>query len=407
MDYSRITNPKFYSDDVGAHELFSHMRQHSPRTYIDAKGFRPFWALSKNADILEIERQNELFINGPRGVLAPEKSDEHMAAMAAQMKSLVSMDGEEHRTFRNLTKDWFLPANLKTLEQEIKALASTAIDEMLALGGECDFARDVAAYYPLKVIMMILGVPDEDLPLMLKLTQELFGADDPDLQRKNNDSSDRMATMMEFFAYFTQMTEDRRAKPGNDLASVIANARIDGELIGDAEAMGYYVIVATAGHDTTSSSTSGALLALLQQPEQLQKLLENPDLLPLAIDEAVRWVTPVKHFMRTATEDYQLHDTLIKKGDDLMLLYASGNRDEAVFDAPFEFQVDRRPNKHVAFGYGVHRCLGNMLAKMEMQAFFEVLLDRVDDIQLIGDPSWIESTFVSGLKSLPISFKAK
>ena len=251
--------------------------------------------------------------------------------------------------------------------------------------------------------MMILGVPEKDEALMLKLTQEIFGSEDPDMQREGTDE-ERMQFMMDFFMYFSQMTADRRANPGDDVASVIANAVIDGQPIGEMEALGYYVIVATAGHDTTSASTAGGLLALMQNPEQMNKLRNDLSLLPHAIEEMFRWETPVKHFLRTATEDYTLRGRSIKEGDRLMMMYASGNRDEEVFNNPFEFQVDRRPNKQIAFGYGVHRCLGHLLAKMEMSAFYKALLERTTDIQLNGDPAWIHATFVSGLKRLPVRF---
>lgn len=299
-----------------------------------------------------------------------------------------------------------MPANLKKVEAKVESIANIFIDRMLATGGKCDFVNDVSVWYPLRVIMMILGVPEKDEALMLKLTQELFGANDPDMQRAAPTEEERNKTLLDFFAFFTQITAERRANPGDDVATTIANAQINGELIGDLEAMSYYIIVATAGHDTTSSSTAGGLLALLQNPEEMQKLRNDPSLLPLAVDEAIRWVTPVKHFMRTATEDYELRGKTIKAGESVMLMYASGNRDEDVFDEPFKFKVDRRPNKHIAFGQGAHHCLGHLLAKMEMRALYKTLLEKVQDIELVGEPAWVQSQFVSGLKTLPIKFNA-
>jgi cytochrome P450 len=278
---------------------------------------------------------------------------------------------------------------------------------MLDMGGECDFVKDVGVWYSLRVIMMILGVPEEDEALMLKLTQEIFGTNDPDKQRKAVDKEGFSQSIMEFFDYFTKITADRRANPRDDIASVIANATINGKPLGDKETNSYYVIVATAGHDTVGSATSGGLLALLQHPDQFEKLQNNMALLPLAIDETIRWVTPTKHFMRTATADYELRGQTIKEGESVMLMYASANRDEEVFDAPFEFRVDRRPNKHLAFGFGTHHCLGHMLAKMEMKALYTQLLKKVRDIELAGDPVWMESYFVTGLKTLPIRYSAR
>lgn len=242
---------------------------------------------------------------------------------------------------------------------------------------------------------------------MMKLTQELFGSADPDNQR-SFELADFMNVVTDFEAYFAELTRSRRANPADDIATVIANARIDGEPIPDHEANGYYMIVATAGHDTTSSTTAGGLLALLENPEQMQKLRENPDdRLPGAIEEMIRWVTPVRHFMRTATEDYQLGDTEIKKDDSVILWYPSANRDEAIFDAPFEFRVDRNDAKQLAFGFGAHVCLGQHLARMEITALYRELLARIDHIELAGEPRYVQSTFVGGLKSLLIRYRMR
>jgi cytochrome P450 len=406
MDYAAVARPATYADDEKLHALLTHMRHNKPIALIETDRHRPFWAIAKHADVIEIERQNELFINAPRAVLASIEMERAAESRGALIRTLINMDEPDHRVFREMTKDWFMPANLKSVEPRVATLAKQVVDRMLELGDEFDFVKDVAVWYPLRVIMMILGVPEQDEALMLKLTQELFGADDPDMKRKSTSDQERMATIMEFFAYFTQLTKDRRANPGDDVATVIANATINGELIGEIEAMSYYLIIATAGHDTTSSSTAGGLLGLMQHPDEMTKLRGNLDLLPTMVEEAIRWVTPVKHFMRTATQDYTLRDQVIKAGESVMLMYASANRDEDVFDAPFEFRADRRPNKHVAFGHGAHHCLGNLLAKMEMRALYREIFSRVKSIELNGEPKWVQSTFVSGLKTLPVRVKA-
>jgi cytochrome P450 len=406
MDYNALADPRTYGNDPSLHELMAHIRQHDPVAYIDAASFRPFYAISKHADIIEISRRHDVFINAPRPVLIDKAIEEAMANQPAALRTLIHMDEPDHKVFRGLTQDWFMPANLKKVEAKVESIAETFIDRLLATGGECDFVNDIAVWYPLRVIMMILGVPEKDEALMLRLTQELFGANDPDMQRDAPTEEERNKTLFDFFNFFSQITAERRAKPGDDVATTIANAHINGELIGDLEAMSYYIIVATAGHDTTSSSTAGGLLALLQHPEEMQKLRDDPSLLSLAVDEAIRWVTPVKHFMRTATEDYDLRGKTIKAGESVMLMYASGNRDEEVFDEPFKFKADRRPNKHVAFGHGAHHCLGHLLAKMEMRALYKKLLEKVQDIELVGEPAWVQSQFVSGLKTLPIKFTA-
>jgi cytochrome P450 len=406
MDYKEITKASMWSNVDNAHVIYTDMRKNDPVSLIETDEYKPFWAVSKHADIIEVERQHEKFLNTQNSVLIRRKDEEIRAANPVQMRTLINMDGVEHAEFRRLTQDWFLPQNLKTLEAKVTQIAETFVDRMLATGGECDFVSDVAIWYPLRVIMMILGVPEEDEALMLKLTQEIFGSEDPDMQRKGTDEQ-RMQFIMDFFNYFNKLTADRRANPSDDVASVIANAVMDGKPIGEMEALGYYVIVATAGHDTTSASTAGGLLALMQNPEQMKKLRNDISLLPQAIEEMFRWETPVKHFLRTATEDYTLRGKSIKEGDRLMMMYASGNRDEDVFDNPFEFQIDRRPNKQIAFGFGVHRCLGHLLAKMEMNAFYKALLEKTTDIQLNGDPAWVHATFVSGLKRLPVRFTPK
>jgi len=248
---------------------------------------------------------------------------------------------------------------------------------------------------------------------MLRLTQELFGAADPDLNRSGSegrgDTPDAMAELQaviaDFFMYFKAITDDRKAAPRSDLASVIANGRIDGAPISDFEAMSYYVIVATAGHDTTSSSTAGAIWGLCENPGEFGKVKADPSLIPGLVDESIRWVTPVKHFMRSATQDYELRGRTIAAGDWLWLAYPSGNRDEEVFEAPDEFRVSRSPNRHLAFGYGAHLCLGQHLAKMEMRILWEELIPRLKSLQLDGAPQLAVANFVGGPKRLPIRYE--
>ena len=409
MNYSDLVKPTTVADDDYFQALTAHMRKNDPLPYIESDTHKPFWVATKHADIIEIERQNEKFLNTQNSVLMRREVEEQAAAGGGgpALRTLINMDEPDHRKFRDLTRDWFLPANLQPVESRVKQLAAQAIDNMLELGEEIDFVNDVAVWYPLRVIMMILGVPEEDLPLMLRLTQELFGADDPDMRREVATEEERMQTIIEFYTYFNTLTQDRRKHPGDDVASVIANAQIDGQQIGDLEAMSYYVIVATAGHDTTSSSTAGGLLALMEYPDEFRKLLNNLAISPLAVDEAIRWVSPVKHFLRYSTVDYELRGKQIKQGDALMMLYPSGNRDEDVFENADQFIADRRPNRHLAFGHGAHHCLGNLLAKMEMKHLYNELFSRVSSIELNGEPKLIQSTFVSGLKTLPVRIKTK
>ncbi|MFN3233468.1 MAG: cytochrome P450 [Alphaproteobacteria bacterium] len=408
LDYTSVADPKAYADEKAIHALFADMRRNDPVHWQEPEGHRPFWSITKHADIMAISRRNDIFLNGPRATLATIAEEEWVKEATGGshllLRTLIHMDNPDHKVFRGMTLDWFQPKNLNRLEAGIADLARQVVDRMEAKDGACDFVNDVAIWYPLRVIMMILGVPEEDEARMLKLTQELFGARDPELARDMEGKGLDMSVIQDFFDYFTKVTEDRRANPRDDVATVIANAKIDGEAIGHLEAMSYYIIVATAGHDTTSSASSGGLLALIQNPDELAKLKADPALLSSAVDEMIRWTTPVKHFMRTATEDYEIRGKTIRKDDAVMLHYPSANRDEEVFVDPERFRIDRSPNRHVAFGYGAHLCLGQALAKMEMRALFRELISRIDQVSLAGDPALVQATFVSGLKRLPIRY---
>jgi hypothetical protein len=411
-----LVNPASYADHT-IHDSYKWLRANNPLGRAEVEGYDPFWVVTKHADILEVSRQNALFHNGDRQTtLTNQEGDKKVREMTGGsphlVRSLVQMDAPDHPKYRALTQSWFLPQNIKGLEDRIRRIARASVDNMLAKNGQCDFVNEVALHFPLHVIMEILGVPEGDEPRMLMLTQELFGASDPELGRAPQEQDPQKAlaaiqsVLMDFYQYFAKITADRRANPKDDLASVIANSRVNGELISEFEALSYYVIVATAGHDTTSSSTAGAMWALCNDPAEFDKVRNDPSLIPGLIDEAVRWTTPVKHFMRSATEDTELHGRKIAKGDWLMLCYASGNRDEEVFDKPFEFHADRKPNKHLSFGYGAHLCIGQHLAKMEMRILYEELLPRLKSIALNGEPKNSQSVFVNGPKKLPVKFAA-
>jgi cytochrome P450 len=292
---------------------------------------------------------------------------------------------------------------MRALKLRVDELAKIYVDKMLAVGSECDFVQEVAVNFPLYVILSLLGLPESDFPFMLKLTQELFGSDDDEFKRGTT-TEDQMPVLLEMFQYFNEVTAARREHPTEDLASAIANARVDGEPLSDIDTVSYYLIVATAGHDTTSATISGGLLALIENPAQRERLRDDLSLMPLATEEMIRWVTPVKAFMRTAAQDATVRGVPIAEGESLLLSYVSGNRDEDVFADPFRFDVGREPNKHVAFGYGVHFCLGAALARMEVNSFFTELLPRLTSVELTESPEHVATTFVGGLKHLPIRY---
>ncbi|TYB49602.1 cytochrome P450 [Actinomadura chibensis] len=402
-----IADPKTYADDRALHDALALLRRESPVHLVDAApDYRPFWAVTKHEDVMEVERNHQIFLNAPRPLLATAELDalnRQRAEQGIALRTLVHMDDPDHRVIRAIGADWFRPRAMRALEPRVKELAKRYVDRMVDLGGECDFAQEVAIHFPLYVILSLLGLPEDDFDRMLKLTQELFGGDDDDFQRGTS-NEEKIQVLLDFFAYFQGLTQARRANPTDDLASAIANARVDGEPLNDFDTASYYVIIASAGHDTTSATIAGGLHALIEHPDQLARLRANPGLMPFAVDEMIRWVTPVKEFMRTATRDYELRGVTIREGESVLLSYPSGNRDEDVFADPFQFDVGRDPNKHLAFGFGVHYCLGAALARMEVRAFFDELLPRLDSIELAGAPESIATTFVGGLKRLPIRY---
>jgi len=396
-----FTQPKGYADERRFHQACALLRREAPVHRVEADDFNPFYAITKHADVMEIERAGGRWLSAPRPALGPKSTDSKRADIP--IRSLVQMDAPDHSAYRHITSSWFQPKALARLEGRLSALAERWVDHMATVGEACDFVTEVAVHYPLSVILSILGLPEEDFPRMLRLTQELFGSADP--ERGGGKQVDVQETLMDFFTYFQAITDDRRANPTDDLASVIANAEIDGKPIGALEAVGYYVIVATAGHDTTSSSIAGGLHALLEHPAQLTRWMDDPTLGVTAVEEMIRWVSPVKQFMRTATEDSTIRGVPIAAGDSVLLSYPSANRDEEVFERADSFDVGRDPNRHLAFGFGSHYCLGAQLARMEARALFAELLPRLQTIELAGEPSYTETLFVGGPKHLPIRYR--
>ncbi len=414
-----LVEPKAYSEWDGLHRNFTWARANMPVGVAENEAFDPFWAITRHADILEVSRNNKLFASGQRATVLTNRDGEAIARAITPngdghlIRSLVQMDAPDHMKYRLLTQQWFMPKNLRTIEDRIRDIARATVEKMLATGGEVDFARDVASGYPLHVIMNILGVPAEDEARMLMLTQQLFGPTDPELNRARAQITDAAQAIQmlqfviaDFENYFAAITADRRKNPKDDIATVIANGVVNGQPVADREANGYYMIIATAGHDTTSASTAGAIMELAKNPALFERYRDGTADTAGLIEEAIRWTTPVQHFMRSATEDAEVGGQKIAKGDWLMLCYASGNRDEAVFDDPFTFNPDRTPNNQVAFGYGGHVCLGQHLARLEMRILMEELLPRFKSIELAGEPARVESTFVGGLKRLPVRFVA-
>lgn len=414
----QVIAPESYAEWNGLLDTFDRLREESPVAKVVAEddSFEPFWLITRYDDVMRISKDNTTFLNNPKPVVFATRAATafSQAATGSNMlvDSLVVFDAPIHPKYRKLTQDWFMPRNLKLMEDEIRALADKLVDGMVENGPEVDFVKGVAAPMPLHVVMQILGIPEEDEPRMLMLTQQMFGGQDADLSGSGmaNMTPEQVLQLVSgavksFEDYFAGIAAERRANPTDDVASVIANATVDGELLPDRDMAGYYIIMAAAGHDTTSATMSGAMLALARDPQEFAKVKADRSLLPGLVEEAIRWTTAVQHFMRTAAEDVEVGGQLIKKDDWMMINYVAANHDPAQFDNPREFDASRSPNRHMAFGAGAHQCLGLHLARLQIRILFEALLDRLDAVQLAGEPARSSSTFVGGLKTLPLKIE--
>jgi cytochrome P450 len=401
-----VFSPEAYLDEAEVARRCKALRAAGRVLWVEQEPYRPFWAVLHRDDIMTVERDSKTWLAEPRQTLIPRDIEDAIVAQwgarTGPVRTLLDMDGADHRDHRALTQTWFNSRFLDTLRERMARLARDYVDTLAALGGECDFIESIAVPYPLIMITSILGLPDSDAPLVLRLTQELFGAQDPDRQRSGEYGQD---VVMEFFQYLGSVVEQRRAQPAEDLMSVLANATLNGEPLAPITTLSYGMLLAAAGHDTTSSSVGVGMMQLALNPGEFAKLRANPALIPDAAQEMFRWATPVRHFMRTAACDTELGGQAIAAGESVCLMYLSGNRDEEAFDEPDRFRVDRSPNRHVAFGYGAHHCLGRILAEMELEALFREIVARVDHVELNGEPEWVKTNHTGGLKRLPIRYR--
>jgi len=402
IDPLDLIDPQSYGRKGYPWQAWARLRREAPLEHFEPEGFPAFWAVTKHADVVEISKQPEIFLNGPGMTIARNQDLE--ANAAPPIRTIINMDAPDHRQFRGIASAYFTPRAVAKLQPLVEKTARDLVDE-LGREGECDFIPQVASIHPLKIIARILGVPESDEPFILKLTNELFGSEDPEFQR-GEDRQENMRTLFaEFWGYFTKVIESRRKQPRDDLASVIANARIDGQPMGDLETMGYCLITFTAGHETTRGSIGGGLDVLMDNPDQLDRWRRDPGITPHAIDEIVRYVTPVNHMMRTASRDYTLRGKKIREGDHLVLFYASANRDEEVFERPDALDLGRHPNRHLGFGIGEHFCLGANLARMTSGTLFRELTGRLESVERTGPSERTASNLVPGLKHLPIRYR--
>ena len=417
----QIVLPEGHSDNVKLFEAYRWLRENQPLGQARVEGFDPLWLVTKHADLMEIERQPHIFSAGggeDKGshnpILANQAGDEFTRNLIGGslriLDALPYLDPPEHSTIKDVAFDWFRPANLKKWEDRIRDTAKASVENLIAGGPDLDAVQEFAVYFPLHVIMSLFGVPQEDEPRMMALTQDLFGVGDPDAQRDDIEalSPDAAAQQFaaavgDFYAYFDVLVENRRAEPRDDLATLIAVAKDEnGEYFPKTFAYGWFVAIATAGHDTTASTLAGCLQLLAEHPDILDRVRGDLDLVPDLVNESLRIVSPVKQFTRIALQDYELRGQQIKVGDRLMLLFQSGNRDADVFDKPDVVDINRRPNKHIAFGYGPHMCIGQHLAKLELKVILQELLPRLNRVEVSGGPKMIQTNFVGGLRHLPV-----
>jgi cytochrome P450 len=411
-DGLELIDPSAYAARGYPHATWTRLRSEAPIYWCEPAGFEPFWAITRHLDICEISKQPEVYLNelGPMVL-----TDEQICAMRARvaageppgfggMRTLIEMDPPEHQAFRSVANSWFTPNKLKNLDALVEQSARTLVDELVELRGEpIDFVKQVAARHPLRILSRILGIEESDEPYLLDATNQLFSGNDPEFQREGQDQDAAMMELgFELYQFFSKIIADRRANPRDDLASLLANAQVDNGPMGDIETFGYYLIIFTAGHDTTRNAITGGLEAFIEHPDQAARLRDDPRLSPRAVEEIVRWTTPVNYMTRLAAHDVDYAGHRIEKGQKLALFYASANRDEEIFERPFEFDITRNPNRHLGFGIGEHFCLGANLARKSSRALFRELMTRLESVELAGEPERTASSFVAGTKHLPV-----
>lgn len=386
--------------DGPPHDMYTLLRAEAPVT--KHRGMEPgapewFWAVSKHADVVEISRQYQTYSSAAKGALMnQDRPDLELARM------IIDMDPPEHTRLRNLVNRGFIPKAIRMLESRFREVAAGLVSEALA-EGEVDFVDKVSAELPLVAIAQLLGVPHEDRRKVFEWSNRMIGAMDSEYGGGMDDAAN---ASMELYMYANELAAKKRANPGDDIISVLISAEGDDRLT-EHEFDLFVLLLSVAGNETTRNGISHGLLALIEHPEAWAQLKADPSLVNSAIEEILRWGTPVNHFVRTALADVELRGVKISKGDAVCMLYASANRDEDVFTDPFTFDITRNPNPHVTFGGGgPHFCLGFNLAKMEMRVLFEELIRQVGTIEMVGQADKLQSNFIHGIKHLNVKLTA-
>ena len=396
-----IATPEHYERHGYPHPEWTWLRGHDPVFWYERANVDPFWAITKHADIIEIGKQPETFLNAPR--LAVFTND-LPPPPEGESRHLLNMDPPDHARYRRVTSGWFTPRAIRGMNDKVERVTREVIDDA-AEKTAGDFVRDVTARITIAVIAEMLGVPRRDWELLFRWTNEIIAPQDPEFQHGTTAQETLERARLELFTYFNDLSNERRAKPTDDIVSVVANGQVNGAPLPPIELLSYYFLLVVAGNETTRNAMTGGMLAFLENPAQWQNLRRDPSLLEGAVEETVRWTTPVIQFARTATRDYELRGKTIRAGQSVCLFYPSGNRDEEVFADPFVFRIDRQPNLHIGFGMGEHVCLGAHLARLELHHAFAQLRERLESCELAGAVERVRSSFVGGIKRAPMRWR--
>jgi cholest-4-en-3-one 26-monooxygenase len=402
IDPNDLVDPVRYARDGYPHAAWTRLRAEQPVARVKADGYEPFWAITKHADIMQIASQPERFSSAAGITLAREG-----ASPVPPSEILVMIDPPKHGPMRRVVNSRFTPRAVRARRADVERIALDVLDRGVSTGsGDGDFVERVAAPFPLAVIAWIIGVPDADWELLFRWTNEVIGKDDPEFRRPGESPGQTMKRARgELRGYLERLIAQRRADPRDDLVSELLRGSINGEPLSEEQLLSYCELFVEAGNETTRNAVSGGLLAFCERPAAWEKLRAEPELLPDAVEEILRWVTPISHFTRVATEDCEIRGERISAGDQLALFFASANRDEEVFDDPFDFRVDRRPNPHLAFGFGEHFCLGAHLARVEIETVYRHLLTRLESFELGGQVERLQSAVNGSLKRLPLRYR--
>ena len=380
------------------HEALAWMRANDPLYWHEEPGEGVgYWAVTKLDDIAMMSKDPKTFSSFAGGTNIEDYPAQDLQMIRLMM---LNMDPPAHAKFRRIVRRGFTPRQVTRLEPRIRASAKRLIDQ-IASRGECEFVEAVAAELPLLVIADLIGIPEEDRHKVFHWTNGLIGFDDPEF---NGDFNDVKASAMQMWAYANGLAARRHLLHDDDLVCKLLDGDVDGEKLTVLEFDAFFLLLAVAGNETTRNLISGAVRALHEHPDQRQRLVDDPSLIPTAVEEFLRWVTPVTYMRRTCMADIIVRGKTIEKGDKVALYYASANRDEDHFEDPFAFDVGRTPNEHLAFGVGEHFCMGASLARLEITILFEELIRRLPDFEVVGEPKRLRSNFVNGIKQLNLRF---